>query len=463
MNRLFEFSSFLDRVAIVTDCGQRMTYLQLQHDADKVKGFLEGKKLVFCLCTNTTASIVGYVAMIQQGTAIVLLDAKKDESLLSQLLTIYNPNYVWSPSEMVLGNAVYDYEGYTLYERSKEEHEIHPELSLLLTTSGSTGSPKLVRLTERNLTSNAESIAEYLHIDEHERPVTTLPMYYSYGMSVINSHLIKGATILLTDMPVMQKEFWKFVKEERATSIAGVPYTYEMLRRLRFMRMNLPELKTMIQAGGKLNAEIAKEYIDWAKANDKEFVVMYGQTEAAPRISYLPFDNAQEKYASIGVAIPGGKLCLHDANDKEIDEINVDGELVYIGDNVCMGYATAPEDLALGDENHGILHTGDVARKDADGYYYITGRMKRFVKIWGNRVNLDAIEQLVKPITADCAVIGVDDKITVFIIDDSLIQQVRSFLSQKTGLNAQAFEVKTITEIPKKSSGKTDYAMLAQI
>lgn len=460
---MFDFSSFLNREAIITDAGMRMSYRQLQDEANRIKDHLQNRKLAFCLCTNTIASVVGYVALIQQGVATVLLDAKKDESLLLQYLGLYNPNYVWSPSNRVFGKQLYEYNGYTLYEHSTKEINLHADLSLLLTTSGSTGSPKLVRLTEANLRSNAESIAEYLHIDEHERPVTTLPMYYSYGMSVINSHLIKGATVLLTDMPVMQREFWEFVRKERATSIAGVPYTYEMLRRLRFMRMNLPDMRTMIQAGGKLNAQIAKEYIDWAKENGKEFIVMYGQTEAAPRMSYLPFESAEEKYASIGIAIPGGRFCLRDADGNDIEMANVDGELVYMGENVCMGYATVPEDLALGDENHGILHTGDVARRDADGFYYITGRMKRFVKIWGNRVNLDAVEQMVKPITPDCAVIGVDDRITVFIIDSSLIQQVRSYLSQKTGLNVQAFEVKAVAEIPKKSSGKTDYAMLAHV
>lgn len=164
-------------------------------------------------------------------------------------------------------------------------------------------------------------------------------MYYSYGMSVINSHLIKGATILLTDKAVMQREFWTFIKEQKATSIAGVPYTYEMLKRLRFFHMELPELKTMIQAGGKLNAAYVKEYVDFAKQNNKEFIVMYGQTEAAPRMAYLPFDKAIEKNASIGIAIPGGKLCIVNANGKNIKEPEVEGELVYKGENVCLGYA----------------------------------------------------------------------------------------------------------------------------
>ena len=460
MKQLFDFSSFLENICLKADTGEEVKYKNLQEEVDVIKDHLSDYHLAFCLCTNSIPSVEGYVALLQKGVATVLLDAHKDFELLDNLLHIYHPNYIWAPSEMHFGKSLYENRGYTLYNYSSEKIDIHPDLALLLTTSGSTGSPKLVRLTQGNLRNNAESIAEYLHIDEHERPVTSLPMYYSYGMSVINSHLIKGATILLTDKAVMQKEFWDFVKKERATSIAGVPYTYEMLRRLRFMRMDLPDMKTMIQAGGKLNAEIAKEYIEWAKVNGKEFIVMYGQTEASPRMSYLPFDKAVQKYASIGVAIPGGKFDLRDANDREIKVPNVDGELVYMGENVCLGYAESPKDLSKGDENHGVLHTGDVARFDEEGFYFITGRMKRFVKVWGNRVNLDAIEQLVKPITADCACIGVDDKITLYITDNHLISSVSKLLTEKTGLNIQAFIVKVVDEIPKKITGKIDYLKL---
>jgi acyl-coenzyme A synthetase/AMP-(fatty) acid ligase len=236
-----------------------------------------------------------------------------------------------------------------------------------------------------------------------------------------------------------------------------------MLKRLRFFRMDLPELKTMIQAGGKLNAAFVKEYVDFAEQTGKKFIVMYGQTEAAPRMSYLPFDKAVEKGASIGIAIPGGRLSVVDGDGKEITEPEVDGELVYIGDNVCLGYAESRADLMKGDENHGILHTGDIAQFDSDGFYYITGRMKRFVKIWGNRTNLDATEQLVKAITPNCACGGVDDLITVFVTEDGLEDKIKSMLTEKTGLNTRAFQVKKIDSIPVKSSGKIDYPQLQKM
>jgi acyl-coenzyme A synthetase/AMP-(fatty) acid ligase len=407
---------------------------------------------------------------LEHHIPIVLLDGSKDISLLKKLMCIYQPEYIWADNDKVSvigGDTIYTYATYSLqrvhYESSVEKPTINPDLALCLTTSGSTGSPKFVRLSSKNVLANAKSIADYLEIDENERPVTTLPSYYSYGVSVINSHLIKGATILLTEDTIAQRHFWDFMKKYQATSIAGVPYTYEMLKMLRFFRMDLPHLKTITQAGGKLNKEIAKEYIEWAQSNGKRFFVMYGQTEATARMSYLPQEHALEKYASIGVAIPEGSFSLIDVNGKLIEEADVDGELVYEGPNVSMGYAECRADLAKGDDNHGVLRTGDVARRDNDGYYYITGRLKRFVKVWGNRCNLDTIEQIVKSVTTDCACVGVDDKITVFVTQEGAEVRIINLLVEKTGLNNRAFAVKVIKAIPNYSSGKINYPELQKL
>ena len=418
---IFNIDTYGSRIAIIADDGTRLTYDELASRVAQRAAELERGVLRFCLCKNDIASVVEYLACLEAGAPVVMLDANKDAETIENLRQIYKPGIT----------------------------RCHPDLALCLTTSGSTGSPKLVRLTKRNIISNAESIAEYLQIDEHERPITMLPMYYSYGLSIINSHLIKGATILLTDKTYAQREFWNFLREQQATSMSGVPYTWEMLRRLRFFRMDLPSVKTMTQAGGKLNAEVAKEYIDNAAASGKQFIVMYGQTEATARMSYLPWEAAQEKYASIGIAIPGGEFSLAE-----------DGELIYRGPNVSMGYAECAEDLMKGDENNGVLHTGDMARVDEDGFYYITGRKKRFVKIWGNRCNLDAVEQIVKQVTSSCAVVGVDDQITVLVTKEGLEKDIKDLLATKTGLNSKAFAVRTIDAIPVKDSGKIDYPQL---
>ena len=245
---IFDLDKYGSQVALIADDGERLTYDELSSRVLQRATDLECGVFRFCLCRNDVKSVVEYLACLEAGAPVVMLDANKDQETIENLRQIYK-----------LG-----------------ETRCHPDLALCLTTSGSTGSPKLVRLTKRNIISNAESIAEYLQIDEHERPITMLPMYYSYGLSIINSHLIKGATILLTDKTYAQREFWNFLREQQATSMSGVPYTWEMLRRLRFFRMDLPSVKTMTQAGGKLNAEIAKEFIDNAAASGKRFIVMYG-------------------------------------------------------------------------------------------------------------------------------------------------------------------------------------------
>ena len=464
---MFDLERYKSNIAVITDKGESLTYAELAATAKTFADAACGNGLLFCLCENKLGSLVGYVGCMEHHIPIVLLDGSKEISVLRNLINIYQPEYIWAETDKVGeigGKTIYSYASFSLqqmlYEDEVAKPEINPELALCLTTSGSTGSPKFVRLSAKNVLANAESIAEYLNIDENERPVTILPSYYSYGVSVINSHLIKGATILLTEGTVAQREFWNFMKEYKATSIAGVPYTYEMLKMLRFFRMDLPYLKTMTQAGGKLNKDIAKEYIEFAQSKGKRFFVMYGQTEATARMSYLPLEHALDKYASIGIAIPRGKFSLIDVNGNVIEEPDVDGELVYEGPNVSLGYAECRADLAKGDENHGVLHTGDVARRDADGYYYITGRMKRFVKIWGNRCNLDATEQMIKTITTSCACVGVDDKITVFVTQKGLEEQIISILTEKTGFNNRAFEVRVIDAIPVKSSGKLDYPAL---
>ena len=461
---MFGLKRYKERIAVISDKGEQLTYGELDTQAARFADAVKDKGLLICLCENRVGSLVGFVGCLEHHIPIVLLDGGKEPGSIKNLVEIYQPEYLWLLEDRLGdydGERVYEYANYVLlrmhYAKEIEKPVINPDLALCLTTSGSTGSPKFVRLSAKNVLANAESIAEYLELDENERPVTVLPSYYSYGVSVINSHLIKGATILMTEGTIAQREFWNFMKEQKATSIAGVPYTYEMLKMLRFMRMDLPYLKTMTQAGGKLNKDIAKEYIEWAQSKGKRFYVMYGQTEATARMSYLPLEHALDKYASIGIAIPRGKFSLIDVNGNTIEEPDVDGELVYEGPNVSLGYAECRADLAKGDENHGVLHTGDVARRDEDGYYYITGRLKRFVKVWGNRCNLDATEQIVKSIATSCACVGVDDKITIFVTEPGLEDAIVKLLVEKTGFNNRAFAVRVIDAIPVKSSGKLDY------
>jgi acyl-coenzyme A synthetase/AMP-(fatty) acid ligase len=394
-----------------------------------------------------------------------MLESTIDSGLLSDLINKYKPEYIWLPEsrndEFKVNQIVYSTSGYSLIRLNHETvFPLYEELGMLLTTSGSTGSPKLVRLSYENMEANARSIIEYLKIDENERPITTLPMSYSFGLSIINSHLIQGATLLLTSRTLMEREFWTFLKDQNATSMSGVPYSYEMLKKLRFFRMNLPALKTLTQAGGKLNNELNQEFSEHSFKIGRRFFVMYGQTEATARMSYLPPEYSLEKLGSMGIAIPGGEFSLIDENGRLIEEAEVVGELVYTGRNVSLGYAECGADLCRGDENMGRLITGDMAKRDIDNFYYIVGRKKRFIKIFGNRVNLDETERMLKAIVSDCACTGKDDHLIIYVTEKERVKEVGDFIAAKTKINHIAYAVRHISKIPKNSSGKTIYSSL---
>lgn len=455
---------YSEKIAVISTDGQSYSYQNLLDISTEIYSFINHRSLIFCLCKNQIGSLCGYLSFITNKVVPLMLDASIDKDLLDSLISIYKPEYLWLPADHLKfqgGKEIYSIFDYTLVKiESDNYYTLHDNLALLLTTSGSTGSPKLVRLSDENIEANAVSIAHYLSIDENERPITILPMSYSFGLSIINSHLIKGATLLLNSKTLMDREFWAFLKNQNATSIAGVPYTYEILKKLRFFRMDLPSLKTLTQAGGKLNNELNKEFAEFCQQTNKRFFVMYGQTEATARMSYLPPKYSLTKLGSIGIAISGGEFSLIDKAGLTIDENEFMGELVYKGANVSMGYAISGGDLGKGDENRGTLITGDLAKRDNDNFYFIVGRKKRFIKIYGNSINLDETEGLLKNIIPDCACVGEDDNLVVYITDLSMESKVKEYLSKKTGINMKAFSVKQIDKIPKNLSGKTIYSNL---
>lgn len=460
---------FSDRTVAMDSTGRVMTYGDMYEWADEIGEVVPKRSLVFSFCHNVVGSVAGYFGFLCNEIVPVLLDRHIEKELALNLIKVYQPDFLYVPMEQRedFGNfetVLESYEYCLLKTNFDVKHEMYPELGLLLTTSGSTGSPKFVRQSYTNIQANAESIVEYLQIDETERPITTLPMNYTYGLSIVNSHLLVGATILMTDYTLMEKGFWEFFRENEATSFGGVPYTYEMLKKLRFFRMDLPSLRYMTQAGGKLSPELHKEFAEYAVEYGKKMIVMYGQTEATARMAYLPAERSLEKYGSMGIAIPGGKFTLVDVEEKAITEPDVTGELIYEGPNVTLGYAESMEDLQKGDERHGKLVTGDMAKMDEDGFFYIVGRKKRFLKIYGNRVNLDEVERMLKSNfeTYDFACGGVDDQLYAFVTteDEEAKAKVKKFLAEKTGLNHKAFTVQSIDQIPKNEAGKTLYIKL---
>jgi long-chain acyl-CoA synthetase len=456
---------YADNNAVIDDNGKSISYARLAELSKYLKSIIPARSLVFSLNRNSLGSLVGYFSFMKNKVVPLMLEVNMDSGLLENLILTYSPEYLWLPKENVSkfpkGQVVCSVLDYSLLKVNDTGNiSLNDELALLLATSGSTGSPKLVMISYENIKSNAFSILDYLSIDKNERPITTLPMSYSFGISIINSHLYAGATLLLTNCSLFEREFWAFLKKQKATSLSGVPYTFEMLKKLRFFRMELPSLVTLTQAGGKMNNDLNKEFADYCHNTNRRLFVMYGQTEATARMSYLPYEKSLSKLGSMGIAIPGGRFSLIDENGEIILENNAVGELVYNGKNVSLGYALCKEDLSKAYENNGVLVTGDMAKRDDDGYYYIVGRKKRFIKIFGNRINLDETERLLKNIITDCACVGNDDQMNIFISDQTRIDEIRSFISSKIGIHHSAFAVRFIDKIPKNSSGKTIYAQL---
>ena len=359
------------RPAVVTPAGAVVSYSQLAQKISDLSARLGAQKRLVAICAeNNLESLVAYLGALAGGHAVILLPGQ-DQNQYKSLLQRYAPDVVMRPDNQ--------WEPEELAQNSR--HELHPDLAVVLPTSGSTGSPKLVRLSHSNIQANADAIASFLDITESDRAATTLPMHYSYGLSVINSHLARGASLLMSQHSVVDACFWKSFTEQQATSFAGVPHTFQLLKRSGFETRDLPSLRYVTQAGGRLNADDVQLFATLGAQRGWEFFVMYGQTEATARMAYLPPDQAWQNPRAIGVPIPGGEFSLEAP----------DGELVYRGDNVMLGYAHSPDDLALGKTVH-ELRTGDIARRNENGLYELVGRKSRFIKPCGVRVDLDALE-----------------------------------------------------------------------
>lgn len=445
-------------IALTTD-SKDLTYAQLDKAAKAITSEIPARSFVFLVCMNCIASVAGYVGFLQKRIVPVLLNSAIDKSLFEELRDHYQPQYIWCPDDFVSDGGIKGYEGYKLVSTGANAPEMDDELAIMLTTSGSTGSPKFVRVTYNNIKANTASIVEYLGIVPEDRAITTLPMSYTYGLSIIQSHLMAGAEIILTEQTVFDRGFWDFFRTREATTFGGVPYTYQMLERLRFLRMNLPSLRYITQAGGRLGEEMHHKFASGMREQGKFLVVMYGATEATARMSYVPSDQSVEKAGSIGIAIPGGRFELIDFDGSVITETNKVGELVYYGDNVTLGYAECRDDLAKGDERGGRLETGDMAKCDEDGYYYVVGRKKRFLKIFGNRVNLVEIEDLLSKAGYETACVGEDDHMRIYTTSED-VDGIVSFINEKTGLNRVAFTAIHIDVIPHNDAGKVLYSEL---
>jgi acyl-CoA synthetase (AMP-forming)/AMP-acid ligase II len=436
----------------------------------------EHKRLVFLLCGVNSETVIGLLAAAAAGHATALIDPALPEHLMTGLIESYQPELILGArgsfetlpgaarSAATVGSA--QSRGGVVEWIAKDSESafppIDPALQLLLSTSGTTGSQKYVRLSRDAVVANALQIAEALHIDERSVGIAHLPLHYSYGLSVVTSHLTSGGRLCPINDSITSPSFWSKIGNVGGSHFPGVPFHYVALARLG-LSMAPDCVKVFTQAGGALDLRVQTKIRDWAAQRDSQFFVMYGQTEAAPRMATLQHADHARKAGSVGVALAGGQFSIVDDHGALLPAEAV-GTVVYEGPNVMSGYATSRTDLGNGDEMKGRLETGDLGRLDAEGFLYLTGRTKRFAKIAGYRLGLDEIE---KELFSVCPVACLDlgEKIAVVHEQDSetaLKARVRE-LADSYKVPSSSFALRKIAQIPRASSGKVDYARLKDL
>lgn len=404
----------------------------------------EGRGLAFLYLDNSVASIEVLLHFLRSDWALCLLNPRLDEVGKSALEEAYRPGYIYDPVRNLA--TAYDTIAYP----------IAPDIKLLLSTSGSTGSPKMVKLSEENIVSNALSILDYLPVQSTDTAPLNLPLFYSYGFSVFTTNAIAGGKLLCTCRDIIQKEFWEDWQQYRCSSLAGVPYVYEMVHRLGLLGKMQPSLRYLSQAGGKLSPQLTEQFISYSKEYNFPFYIMYGQTEATARMSWLDPVSLEHKAGSIGKPVRGGSFTI-DAGS---------GELLYAGPNVFGGYAESFHDLAHYCQPE-VLVTGDIAERDEDGFYYIRGRIKRFVKLFGLRINLDDVERLLQQQFPEnhWLCIGNNDQLLqiMYTGNPSPDIEVRRWISDRLKVHPGSVRLQQLPHVPLNSNGKVDYAQAAML
>lgn len=448
-----QLEQFGDTTALILNDGQHISYQTLAQLADHfaqnfVKFDVWPHQICALQCRNNLTSVVAYISCLRHQRPLLLLDPALPTTQLNELI---------QRLEIV---ALINEQG-EMSRVSTSAFRARTDLALLLSTSGSTGSPKSVMLSQSNLQANALSISQYLPMLATDTAITSLPLHYSYGLSVLNSHLLMGAKIVLTDYSVMNKEFWQLVNQQQVSSLAGVPFSYQLLKTLRFERLPLPELRYLTQAGGKLTAELCAYLQQLSQQRPIPVYLMYGQTEATARIAYLPPEHLSKHADCIGDAIPDGELLLRDPQDRSvIAKALTTGELCYRGANVMLGYATNSSELRstqLLEE----LATGDLAERLPNGLYRIVGRLNRMLKLQGKRWALDHLEAIFSAQGFKVVCTGRDELLVIAAVDPDVAStapaRISSYLQQQLQLHPTLFKVLLLRDIPYTSSGKIHY------
>lgn len=437
--------------------GQAKSYSEVFADGDKLfRGCDRG--LVVILCDKSAETVTAYLGALRNNLVPMMLDANAKPSAKNRIFAAYRPDYVFDPRGQVRDGykLVSELADATLsISKIPEGPAPHADLAVLLGTSGSTGDPKFVRLSYKSLNACTQAVCDYLDLTPARRCISLLPLHYSYGLSVLNTAAARRSSFVLSDLSVLDRNFWRLMGELRVTDLSGVPFIFEMLRRMRVPADVMDALECVTQAGGRLDPQLTRLFRERFASEGIRFFTMYGQTEASPRISYLPPESAVKKEGSVGRPISCGQALI-----AETGKPSGEGELLYQGDNVALGYAYSREDISLGDQFGGRLLTGDQVRIDDEGFIYIVGRRKRFVKLQGISVNLDHVESVLKAAGIDCIVVGRENLVSIcHTAPDSAM--VSAIVADNFTFHPTNIRLYQLDSLPLNASGKPDYAALS--
>ena len=413
--------------------------------ADRLPDVATGRRLVHLPMTEDLAGIIGYLAVLTAGHTALVTGATA-----SPITSRFAPDV-----RVAMGRVE------VLAEQA--QHLLHPDLALLLSTSGSTGSPKLVRLSRDNVTSNAEAIADALELDASDRGITSLPLHYCYGLSVLHSLLLVGGSLVVTDRSVTEDAFWELQAQHRATLFAGVPHTFDLVDAR--LREDVPGLRLVTQAGGALGPERVTELARLGRTKGWQLAVMYGQTEATARMAISYGSDALTHPDTVGLPIRDSSFRLDHTVEGGTEEV---GELVFTGPGVMLGYAEHPDELALG-RMVTELRTGDLGRLGTDGRVRVLGRRDQVAKTMGLRIDLGRVSRALETEGHEVVVAADSRRLLVTLVtggrDAESTQTlrgatvaVRDLAATAAGLPGSSVIVATMPELPRLANGKIDRA-----
>ncbi len=423
----FESNKSLEKDFIVGE-KESISFMNLYQNSLKIAYFLREsigvKNNIVLRSSNSVFFITAYLGIIKSGNICVPVDPLMEQDNLDFILKETNCKLIFASNK--IKNALDNNKKGTIIDEivvkeiiSKQEIDQTSfstefdsnNLAEILFTSGSTGVPKGVMLSHLNLITNTESIIEYLHLNAMDRVCVVLPFYYCYGLSLLHTHLKVGGSVVLNNTFLFLGTVINDIKEYNCTGFAGVPSHFQMLlkKSTSFKNTNFPDLKYVTQAGGKLHDVFIEEFV--TTFPNIKFNVMYGQTEATARLSFLPPELIHKKIGSIGKAIPNVILKIQDKNGSFASRGEV-GEIIAKGNNVMQGYfkdSNETEKTLRG----GWLHTGDLGREDEEGYLYLVAREKEIIKVGGKRVSPKEIEEVILsvPEVVDCTILSKYDEI----------------------------------------------------